>query len=300
MRYLIDIDETICTTPEGDYAQAKPIIERIARINRLHDTGHEIVYWTSRGMGNGHDYEALTLEQLESWGAKYDELRLDKPIFDFHIDDKAIQAAEFFKIKSVAIVCAAAYLQGAKMGSEIDGHDLVVRVNLGYQMVGLYPHDLGTRTDVVYFCGSNWNNRQVHHNRIPKGAKIVKVNQAIPGAQNIARNYVANTGTRAAIDYAMKGYDVHVYGMDFYASANGGTIPIRPVSKNNKPLMVDRKKVYMDGYRGSNPKVPIGHIGGIRDMELILRYQKDYQITFDRYAQEVIKRNTLLLGINQG
>ena len=54
MRYVIDIDGTICIpgpTEETRYEQALPIQDRIYKINKLYDEGNTIVYLTARGMG---------------------------------------------------------------------------------------------------------------------------------------------------------------------------------------------------------------------------------------------------------
>ncbi len=87
----VDIDETICITPESrNYSDAKPLIENINKINKLYDGGNTIVYWTSRGSRKQINWYALTKNQLDSWGAKYHELRVDKPYYDLFIDDKTI------------------------------------------------------------------------------------------------------------------------------------------------------------------------------------------------------------------
>ena len=54
MRYVVDIDGTICVPGETEderYTGATPIQERIDKINKLYDEGNEIVYLTARGMG---------------------------------------------------------------------------------------------------------------------------------------------------------------------------------------------------------------------------------------------------------
>ena len=87
----VDIDETICTTPNSrNYVDAAPIVENIAKINKLYDEGNTIVYWTSRGSRKQIDWYDLTKQQLISWGAKFNELRVDKPYYDLFIDDKTI------------------------------------------------------------------------------------------------------------------------------------------------------------------------------------------------------------------
>ena len=45
MRYVVDIDGTICTpgtTEETRYTEALPIQDRIDRINKLYDEGHTL------------------------------------------------------------------------------------------------------------------------------------------------------------------------------------------------------------------------------------------------------------------
>lgn len=87
----VDIDETICTTPNSrNYLEAIPIQENINKINKLYDQGNTIVYWTSRGSRKQINWYYLTKNQLDSWGVKYHELRVDKPYYDLFIDDKTL------------------------------------------------------------------------------------------------------------------------------------------------------------------------------------------------------------------
>ena len=91
----VDVDETICITPESrKYEDAKPIVENIDKINKLYDQGHTIVYWTARGSRKQIDWYDLTKAQLILWGAKHNELRVDKPYYDLFIDDKTIRIEE--------------------------------------------------------------------------------------------------------------------------------------------------------------------------------------------------------------
>ena len=56
MIIYVDIDETICITPESrDYSKANPILTNIEKVNKLYDDGHTIVYWTARGSTTGED-----------------------------------------------------------------------------------------------------------------------------------------------------------------------------------------------------------------------------------------------------
>jgi len=101
MIYIVDIDGTICKTPNVDgktrYDLSTPIVERIAKINELFREGHTIIYWTARGSGSGINQYQITRQSLEDWGALYTELRLGKPTYDIWIDDKAINDNSFFQ-----------------------------------------------------------------------------------------------------------------------------------------------------------------------------------------------------------
>jgi hypothetical protein len=101
--YVIDIDGTICHNEKGNYEDSIPIFNRIEKINSLYDQGHIIKYFTARGMGRynsrinaqKHFYD-LTYVQLKSWGCKFNELILGKPSGDIYIDDKGMNADDFF------------------------------------------------------------------------------------------------------------------------------------------------------------------------------------------------------------
>ena len=69
MKIFVDIDETICVSPEDrDYSKAEPLKENISLINTLYDAGHEITYWTARGTVTGIDWSKVTQEQFKKWG----------------------------------------------------------------------------------------------------------------------------------------------------------------------------------------------------------------------------------------
>lgn len=91
----VDIDETICLSPESrKYEEAQPIVKNINKINKLYDKGNTIVYWTSRGSRKQINWYDLTKNQLDSWGVKYHEIRVDKPYYDLFIDDKTLRIEE--------------------------------------------------------------------------------------------------------------------------------------------------------------------------------------------------------------
>lgn len=91
----VDIDETICETPTPrNYFNSKPLKENIEKINNLYDKGNTIVYWTARGSKSQINWYELTKQQLYDWGAKFHELRVDKPYYDLFIDDKTLRIEE--------------------------------------------------------------------------------------------------------------------------------------------------------------------------------------------------------------
>jgi len=97
MKYIVDIDHTICQNSNSDYENSIPLFDRIQKINDLYDQGHVIIYWTARGGNSGLDWSELTKSQLKIWGCRYHELKMHKPVYDVWIDDRAINAEDFFK-----------------------------------------------------------------------------------------------------------------------------------------------------------------------------------------------------------
>tara|TARA_R110000824_G_scaffold36844_3_gene113933 strand:- start:84 stop:821 length:738 start_codon:yes stop_codon:yes gene_type:complete len=54
--------------------------------------------------------------------------------------------------KKVALVGPAAYMVGSNLGTEIDKHDVVVRINRGIELLDKYKEDVGQKSDVLYSC----------------------------------------------------------------------------------------------------------------------------------------------------
>lgn len=98
MKYIFDIDGTICSITDGRYEEAMPYVGIIQNINRLYDEGHTIIFYTARGMGRSHDnhvkaeriFRGKTEGQLALWGVKYHQLLFGKPSADYYVDDKHI------------------------------------------------------------------------------------------------------------------------------------------------------------------------------------------------------------------
>jgi hypothetical protein len=98
MKYMVDIDGTICSNTNGDYEKAEPHVTRIQHFNELYNLGFEVHYWTARGGTTGKDWSELTTQQLKQWGVKYTSLSFKKPSYDLWIDDKAINVETYFNM----------------------------------------------------------------------------------------------------------------------------------------------------------------------------------------------------------
>lgn len=94
--YCFDIDGTICTNTNGKYTTAKPFPDMLARVNRLYDLGHKIIFMTARGSVSKVDYTDFTKQQLKDWGFRYHELIMNqKPHADLFIDDRGVNVKEW-------------------------------------------------------------------------------------------------------------------------------------------------------------------------------------------------------------
>lgn len=114
-RLIFDLDDTLCTTQNGDYANAQPITEVIEKLRDYHRQGFTIVINTSRNMrtyqGNVGAINKNTLPIITEWldrhDIPYDELYVGKPwcgFEGFYVDDKAIRPDELVKL-SYAEIC---------------------------------------------------------------------------------------------------------------------------------------------------------------------------------------------------
>ncbi len=114
-RLIFDLDDTLCTTQNGDYANAQPITEVVEKLKEYHRQGFTIVINTSRNMrtyqGNIGAINKNTLPIIIDWLARhdipYDELYVGKPwcgFEGFYVDDKAIRPDELVKL-SYAEIC---------------------------------------------------------------------------------------------------------------------------------------------------------------------------------------------------
>lgn len=113
-RLIFDLDDTLCTTQNGDYANAQPITEVIEKLKEYYRQGFTIVINTSRNMrtfqGNIGAINKNTLPIITEWldrhDIPYDELYVGKPwcgFEGFYVDDKAIRPDELVKLSYVEI-----------------------------------------------------------------------------------------------------------------------------------------------------------------------------------------------------
>ena len=108
-KIIIDLDDTICKTNNGDYENSIPRREVIEKIKEYRNLGFQIIIYTSRNMrtykGNVELIQANTLPIIIRWLKKfevpYDQIIVGKPwpsYGGFYVDDKAIRPDEFVNL----------------------------------------------------------------------------------------------------------------------------------------------------------------------------------------------------------
>ncbi|MDH0707730.1 capsular biosynthesis protein [Pseudomonas sp. GD03862] len=113
-RIIMDLDDTICSTVDGDYRSSAPNVEVINKIKEYKSLGFDIVISTSRNMrtynGNVGKIAANTLPIIMEWlkehSVPYDEIYVGKPWCGhegFYVDDKAVRPSEFAKLSYAEI-----------------------------------------------------------------------------------------------------------------------------------------------------------------------------------------------------
>ena len=113
-KIIIDLDDTICSTKNGDYENSIPKEKVIKKIKEYKNLGFEIIIYTSRNMrtykGNVDLIKANTLPIIIRWLEKfdipYDEIIVGKPwpsFGGFYVDDKSIRPDEFVNLSYLEI-----------------------------------------------------------------------------------------------------------------------------------------------------------------------------------------------------
>ena len=105
-RLIMDLDNTITLTEDGDYKNAKPIASVIEKLKEYKAQGFEIIISSSRNMrtyeGNVGKINVNTLPIIIDWlerhNVPYDEIYVGKPWCGhdgFYVDDRAVRPDEF-------------------------------------------------------------------------------------------------------------------------------------------------------------------------------------------------------------
>ena len=114
-RLIVDLDDTISITVEGDYVNSVPIQPFIDILNKYKAEGFEIAINSSRNMrtyeSNVGKINVYTLPNIIEWLGKYnvpfDEVYIGKPwcgFEGFYIDDKSIRPSEFLNMNYDEII----------------------------------------------------------------------------------------------------------------------------------------------------------------------------------------------------
>jgi capsule biosynthesis phosphatase len=107
-RLVFDLDNTLCTTENGDYKNSTPDYAMIEKLRQYKKEGFEIIISTSRNVRTYKNdlgkINANTLPIIIDWLNKhdvpYDEIYVGKPWCGndgFYIDDKSIRPSEFIR-----------------------------------------------------------------------------------------------------------------------------------------------------------------------------------------------------------
>jgi capsule biosynthesis phosphatase len=105
-RIVIDLDGTLCTANDGDYANATPHKDVINKLNIYRSLGFIITIHTSRNMrtynNNLGRINVDTLPTIITWlldnQVPYDEIHVGKPWCGpdgFYVDDRSVRPSEF-------------------------------------------------------------------------------------------------------------------------------------------------------------------------------------------------------------
>lgn len=108
-RIIVDLDDTISFTQDGNYCASESNFALVAKLAEYQKLGFEIVIYTSRNMrtyaGNIGKINANTLPIIIDWLNKhdvpYDEVYVGKPWCGhdgFYVDDKAVRPDEFVNL----------------------------------------------------------------------------------------------------------------------------------------------------------------------------------------------------------
>ena len=96
-RLIVDLDNTITLTEDGDYKNAKPIASVIAKLKEYSSSRNMRTYEGNVGKINVNTLPII-IDWLERHNVPYDEIYVGKPWCGhdgFYVDDRAIRPDEF-------------------------------------------------------------------------------------------------------------------------------------------------------------------------------------------------------------
>lgn len=107
----VDFDDTLCSTQTRDWENAEPMWPVINKVNSLYDKGWQILIITARGQlsceGNtvkaDQKYRKIIEDWLHKHGVKYHELRFEKYLASYYVDDKSLNIEEFVDLEITEI-----------------------------------------------------------------------------------------------------------------------------------------------------------------------------------------------------
>lgn len=113
-KLVIDLDDTLSYTINGDYKNSKPVLPVIEKLREYKEKGFQIVIYSSRQMRTYNGQVGLinihTLPNIIDWLKKndvpFDEIIVGKPWCGFdgwYVDDKAIRPSEFLNMSQEEI-----------------------------------------------------------------------------------------------------------------------------------------------------------------------------------------------------
>lgn len=102
----MDVDDTILTTENRNYAESVPKMDVIRKLREARDRGWYIILFTARGMGRSNgNIESVRWEvtqEIKSFCSRfdvpYDQIMLGKPWAAMYVDDKGLRPDEFANI----------------------------------------------------------------------------------------------------------------------------------------------------------------------------------------------------------
>jgi len=103
----VDFDDTICVTTTRDWENAEPVWDVINKVNSLYDLGWQVLIITARGQlsceGNTEKADKKYRTIIEGWlkkhAVKYHELKFEKYLASYYIDDKSLNIKEFVDLE---------------------------------------------------------------------------------------------------------------------------------------------------------------------------------------------------------